>query len=241
MMDIERFPTNETAKRMMSRVSPIYSQAYVAKWLYQVMGIEMEEARRYFEELRSQSFPETATWAISYWEQRYGLPIDDTLSIEARRQRITSKRGLRAPMNPARIEQIISDLCIKPCVVTEDNKNYWFYVSVYTDDDVKVNFDDIKNRIKKIKPSHLSFSLKLQLYPMSFVNRKSFTFKQFDMKTKKEVKNQFEANNFFIGLKIKNSNSISGTVASDSTLKLDGSFNLDGTKKLNATLIKEEL
>lgn len=239
-MDIERFPTNETAKRMMSRVSPIYGQAYVAKWLYQVMGIEMEEARHYFEELRSQSFPETATWGISYWEQRYGLPVDDTLSIEERRQRITAKRGLRAPMNPARIEQIISDLCKKPCAVTEDNKNYRFYISVYTDD-VKINFDDIKNRIKKIKPSHLSSSLNLQLYPMSFINRKSFVFKQFDIKAKKEIKNQLATNNLFIGVKVRNSNSISGTIASDSTLKLDGSFNLDGTKKLNATLIREEL
>ena len=240
-MDIERFPTNETAKRMMSRVSPIYDHAYVAKWLYQVMGIEMEQARLYFEELRSQSFPETATWGIPYWEQRYGLTVDDTLSIEERRQRITAKRGLRAPMNPMRIEQIVSELCGKLCRVTEDNENYRFYVSIYTNVDEQVNFDGVKNRIRVIKPSHLSFSLTLQFYPMSFLNRELFIFKQLNIKAKKKNDNQLSTDNLFIGLKVKNNNSISGTIATDSTFKLDGSFNLDGTKKLNATFIREEL
>lgn len=240
-MDIERFPTNETAKRMMSRVSPIYSQAYVAKWLYQVMGIEMEEARRYFEELRSQSFPETATWGLSYWEQRYGLPIDDTLSIEARRQRITSKRGLRAPINPARIEQIISDLCGKPCVVIEDNKNYKFYVSIYTDD-VKININDIKNRIKKIKPSHLGFSLKLEFGPIIFKNKEKFNLNIYgQISGYQNTGNKLSASRLLISIKTKQNYSFKGEVLMDNMFCLDGSFRLNGTKKLNAAHIKEDL
>ena len=45
-IDLEHFPTSKTAQRMLSRVSPIYSRSYVGKWLYQVMGLEMEDADR---------------------------------------------------------------------------------------------------------------------------------------------------------------------------------------------------
>ena len=63
-IDLEHFPTCETSKRMLARVSPIYERSYVGKWLYQVMGLEMEDARRLFDELRQQAFPETATWHL---------------------------------------------------------------------------------------------------------------------------------------------------------------------------------
>ena len=242
-MDIERFPTNETAKRMLGRVSPIYEHSYVAKWLYQVMGIEMEEARLYFEELRSQSFPETATWGIPYWEQRYGLPVDDTLSIEERRQRITSKRGLRAPMNPSKVEQVISDLCGKSCAVTEDNKNYQFGVSVYNNvDDTEVHFDAIKTKLKEIKPSHLSFLIKLQFDPIFFKNKEKFDFGIYgQISNFKNFCERVSIPQLFINIKAKQNYSFKGEVVIDNMFCLDGSFQLNGTKKLNASITKEEL
>ena len=39
--DIEHFPTNPTALRMMSRISPIYDRSYVGKWIFEVMGADM--------------------------------------------------------------------------------------------------------------------------------------------------------------------------------------------------------
>lgn len=38
--DIDKFPESEAAKRMLSRISPIYDNSYVGKWLYEVMGRE---------------------------------------------------------------------------------------------------------------------------------------------------------------------------------------------------------
>lgn len=73
--DIEHFPTNPTALRMLSRISPIYDRSYVGKWIFEVMGADMDDVRLRFEELRAQAFPETATWGLFYWEQRYGLPV----------------------------------------------------------------------------------------------------------------------------------------------------------------------
>ena len=71
--DLEKFPESCVSKRMISRVSPIYERSYVAKWLYEVMGREVDDAEIRFSELREQANPETATWALRYWEQRYGI------------------------------------------------------------------------------------------------------------------------------------------------------------------------
>ena len=34
-MDLENFPTRETAKDMLSMISPIYDRSYVGKWIFQ--------------------------------------------------------------------------------------------------------------------------------------------------------------------------------------------------------------
>ena len=61
--DIERFPESESAKRMLSYVTPgWYDYSYVGKWLYEVMGREIDNAEFYVEDLINQLFPETATW-----------------------------------------------------------------------------------------------------------------------------------------------------------------------------------
>lgn len=40
MIDLENFPTSETAKEMMGSVTKgWYDKAYVGKWLYQVMAV----------------------------------------------------------------------------------------------------------------------------------------------------------------------------------------------------------
>ena len=45
--DIEKFPTSESAKRMLSYVSEdFYEKSYVGKWLYQIMGLEWDDAGR---------------------------------------------------------------------------------------------------------------------------------------------------------------------------------------------------
>lgn len=98
--DLERFPENRVSQRMISRVSPIYERSYVAKWLYEVMGREVDDAEIRFSELREQANPETATWALRYWEQRYGIETNENRSLAARRADIIARRGARAPHEP---------------------------------------------------------------------------------------------------------------------------------------------
>jgi hypothetical protein len=114
-----------------------------------------------FEELRLQAFPETATWGIVYWEQRYHIPPDDNLTIEERRQRVIIKRGKRAPMNPARIEQFTRDVTGRQTVVTEQNGEYVFSIAILPGES-EVDYHELIKTIKSVKPSHLSFNVLFQ-------------------------------------------------------------------------------
>lgn len=160
-MNLENFPTSPAAKRMLKTVSPIYDKSYVAKWIFQVMGLEIDEAWQFIEELRLQAFPETATWGIEYWEQRYHIAPDESLSLEERRQRVIIKRGKRSPMNPARIERIVRDVTGREDIVTEDNGTYTFHISILPGEST-VDYQELINTVRSVKPSHLSFTVLFQ-------------------------------------------------------------------------------
>jgi len=161
-IDLDHFPTNETAIRMMERVSPIYQRSYVGKWIFEIMGLEMGEAREYFEELRQQPFPERTTWAIGYWERRYAITPKPTDDLETRRRNIIMKRGARLPMNPARMEQIVDSLTGRTSTVTENVDDYTFRVTI---DGVALgmNMPKVIKEIRKKKPSHQNFEYSVVL------------------------------------------------------------------------------
>lgn len=110
--DIEKFPTSEAAKRMMSTISEeFYGDSYVMKWIQQVMGMEWDDAVRIIEEeLPKQFFPETATWGLCYHEIKWQLPIRENLSYEERRKLIYQKRDFKAPMTPYKMEEYIQKI-----------------------------------------------------------------------------------------------------------------------------------
>jgi hypothetical protein len=161
MNDLERFPTSPTAQRMMKTVSPIYDKSYVGKWIFQVMGLEMDEAWKLFEELRLQAFPETATWGIVYWEQRYHIAPDNSLTLEERRQRVNIKRGKRKPMNPARLEHFARAVSQRQTVVTERNEEYSFFISILPGES-EVDYSELVKTIRNVKPSHISLRVIFQ-------------------------------------------------------------------------------
>jgi hypothetical protein len=176
-MNLENFPTSPAAKRMLKTVSPIYDKSYIAKWIFQVMGLEIDEAWQFIEELRLQAFPETATWGITYWEQRYNIPPDESLSLEERRQRVIIKRGKRSPMNPARIERIVRDVTGREDMVTEQNGEYTFYISILPGEST-VDYQELIDTIKSVKPSHLAFKVLFETdVSMTIqVNNQAYTF-----------------------------------------------------------------
>lgn len=162
--DINNFPTKVSAKRMLSRITGIYGKSYVGKWIFEVMGAEIDPAWERVKELRLQASPVTATWGLKYWEQRYGIETDLTLSLEERRKRIIERRMPRLPINPARLEAMLSEICGRDVAIKENIAPYTFgiYIESSGNNNSVVDMNRLFALLNKVKPAH-------QRYRMSFV------------------------------------------------------------------------
>lgn len=109
-LDLENFPTSETAKKMLEYVSDgFYEKSYVAKWIYQVIGLEYDDAMKIIKSLPDQLFLETATWGLMYHELKWKLPVRNHLPDEERKKLIYQKRNFKGPVSPFFLEKHLKD------------------------------------------------------------------------------------------------------------------------------------
>lgn len=155
-IDLEHFPTSEAAKRMLSRVSPIYERSYVGKWIFQVIGMEWDEAKTLIESLREQCYLESVSWGIRYWEERYGIEPDESIDLEVRRARIKRAGRRYGAISPAKLEDILAEFTGLTVHITEDNPHYSFDVQ-FEDGDTIPDYTAIVEKLNSTKPSHLSY------------------------------------------------------------------------------------
>ena len=176
-MDLEKFPDCETAKRMMGMVTRgFYDRSYIGKWLYQVMGMEMEEAKEFVESLIWQVFvetedglagllaetreehAETATWGLRYHEEKYGFPARADPDYKGRGKLIYKKRNGRLPMTPYRMEIILSDLTGREIHIDDSGAVNQFEVQISSGSTDYSTLGVIET-LMAIKQSHVVFSI----------------------------------------------------------------------------------
>ena len=164
--DLEAFPTSESAKRMLSYVSNgFYDQSYVGKWLFQVMGLEYDEALKLVEELPYQFFPETATWGLFYHEIKWQIPVRKDLSYDERRKFIYQKRDTRAPMTPYAMEQYLSNVTDFEVHISDVNdRGVYGFVPTHPNifqatfiGEGTLEIEQVRIALRKIKQSHTEF------------------------------------------------------------------------------------
>ena len=159
-MNLENFPTSESAIRMLDMVnSGWYDKSYVGKWLFQVMGTEIDTLKTIFDELRHQAFVESATWALDYWEEKYGLTRNSSLSVEERRSRIKEMYQLKYSMNPERIRQLAETVCEKKVEITEHAPYTFVLKVIIAGSDSDFTEDRQRKKIGQIKPAHLAYEI----------------------------------------------------------------------------------
>ncbi|MGI6224813.1 MAG: putative phage tail protein [Peptococcales bacterium] len=155
--------TNTTARRMVSNVSPIYDNSYAGLWIFEAISREYEEAWELVNTLPAQLFPETATWGIELWEQRYGIAPDDNLPIEERRRRVITKRSVPKPMNPSTLIAMLLNITGRTTEYQEHTGPYTFGIFLNSDDTSRqVDYDAVMALIRKHKQAHKSFDFAFQ-------------------------------------------------------------------------------
>lgn len=209
MMNLEHFPYSESAKRMMSYLTQnFYDNSYVGKWIFEVIGQEWDMVKEIFDSFPEQGFPQTCSWSLKYFEQKFGLEGKGT--FEERKQALLQKITIFAPFTPAKIKQCIEALTginMDRIQVLEYPKEFRFEIRVGLIENDNADLINAKKYISVIKPAHLIMLLILEIILLCEIRIKSES--QLRIKTEFYPRHHMEY------------------------LFFDGSWILDGTWKLN--------
>jgi uncharacterized protein YmfQ (DUF2313 family) len=154
--------TSVMAQKIVNEVAPVYSDAYVALWLFQSIGLSLDEVEEWMDEYKKQIIPQTATWSLDIWEKRYGLTTDTSMSYDQRRKRIILQMsdGHR-PMNCRRLEQIISVIAGADARIEEYTGSNQFTVYISSVPTL-INEDKVRDTINRVKPAHLIYEIEYE-------------------------------------------------------------------------------
>lgn len=140
-----------------------YDYSRIGLSIFEAIGLEWDEMAQWARGLQGEIFPQTCTWSIAIWEERFGITPDDRLSLETRRKNLMMKEQYRAPINPEAIRRVVAILSGSEDVEVHDFiAPYTFEIVVNHTENLQ-NMTDIWWYIYKMKPSHLSFRLYFNL------------------------------------------------------------------------------
>lgn len=154
--------TSESARRMLGYIVPIYDFDRIMLTVFQTVGVEVDELWDWVREIRLQAFPQTATWGLKYWEQRFRLPVNESMPIEERRKRIIVWMNTEWPVTRKRMETIVTEAAGVPAEVIENVAPYTFMVVLDWNTDAPLDLVSVRDVIEETKPAHLAFRFAAQ-------------------------------------------------------------------------------
>lgn len=154
----EEILTSDEAKNIYNMVSPIYGNSYVALWIFQAIGKELDIAEQLAEGLFQELRPETATWFLPEWEKRYGIIPGADWTLERRREAVISKRKFNAPVTPEKLSALASSLVGVPVDIIENTGKNKFTVYIRQNTTTE-KFDSAREAIDEAKPAYLIYDI----------------------------------------------------------------------------------
>ena len=157
--------TSETAQKIIDYVSPIYGDSYVGLWLFQAIGVALDEVCKIAEQLKHETIPATANLLLDYWEQEYGLATDTSLTKEQRRAKLLAKAQTRGAASPAKLSAAVSaSLGGVEVDITENVDKNTFLVSIREHVPSVVPAVAV---LERMKPAHLIYQIRVATQTIS--------------------------------------------------------------------------
>lgn len=155
---VEEILTSEEGQNILQMLSPIYGYSYVALWMLQIIGMQLDKVSNWSAETALQVTPQTATWTIEFWEREYDIVPDDKWTLKQRQENVMQKIRFVAPMTPRKLEEVASAAAGAPVEIRENTGKNTFHVLVrrYTE-----HFERAKEMIDEAKPAHLIYTIQI--------------------------------------------------------------------------------
>jgi hypothetical protein len=155
---IQKILKSPSAQRAIDYIAPIYANAYAALWLMEVIGEETDLIVNWIDDYLEQVLPQTATWLLPYWEEEYGITPNDALTIEQRRNALLAVIRTRSPINPKKLESIVSLGTGLDVNIIENLTKYSFGV-VFNGISGLGYSKKARDIIDRLKPAHLYYDM----------------------------------------------------------------------------------
>lgn len=151
---------SERGQRIIDYVSPIYGDSYVGLWLFEIIGSALDKVHEAASDLRYETNPATVDRLVGYWEDSYGIPRNNDLSLEQRRIRLISWRD-RGPCNPTRLATAVSSSLNGAEVEIQENiaKNTFLVIIR----EVVYDWTPAEEVLDRKKPAHLIYIIRVML------------------------------------------------------------------------------
>lgn len=159
MSAVDRIIRSEAAGRMLETVSDVYDEAVVGLSMFEAMGREFDEWWQRLSELLAETRPDTASWTLSMWEERYGIEPEETLPILRRRKILLEKIISKGAFTPVRVINLVESMWGGRARVDESLALYTFLVETSAPIGMEA---EIRQAIGDIKPAHMAFDVKFE-------------------------------------------------------------------------------
>ena len=129
---------------------PVLSQ------IYRTQGYEIGKFNYYIDDLIKQCFITTATWGLKYWEEEFGITIDETDSLENRRSRVLAKKRKQDVCNIPTMKKICASYSNGEVEIIPHYEEYYFTIKFVSTKGIPEKIQNIYDDIEEIKPAHLN-------------------------------------------------------------------------------------
>lgn len=116
---------------------------------------QLDKLNNDLEDLVEQAYIYTATWGLKYWEDSFGIPIDETDTYENRRSRCLAVLRGRGNCTVDYLKEVALSYECGDIEIVEDFENYRFTVKFISQKGKPPKMDDFEKTIRLISPAHL--------------------------------------------------------------------------------------
>lgn len=137
-----------------------YENSKILKSIYKGLGEELTKVNDSIDDLINQCFINSATWALTLWEEEYGIESDLSLAYEERREIIKAKMRGQGTTTIEMIKNTSEAFSGGEVEIEEHNEECYFVVKLVGVRGIPKNMESFTKMLDVIKPAHLGYVFK---------------------------------------------------------------------------------